>query len=191
MRLQELAYARQPRYGQDNQIPNGKDGHLSPSAAQRPRLPAHLVGGLEPVTGSIRKAAPLDMKQVLAFPMPSEAPLRTMLGLTAAEARLAQLLASGDTLEEVAQKLSHQADHCAQPARHHLLEDRNPAANQAGRHPQPHRASRTAHHSRSCLIIASRRRSFRRRAASPGISDATRRSADRRARPSPPHAAAR
>lgn len=106
MRLQELAYARQPRYGQDNPIPNGKDGHLSPSAAQHPRLAAHLIGGLEPVTGSIGKAAPLDMKQVLAFPMPSEAPLRAMLGLTPAEARLAQLLASGDTLEEVAQKLS-------------------------------------------------------------------------------------
>jgi DNA-binding CsgD family transcriptional regulator len=45
------------------------------------------------------------MKQVLAFPAPSEARLRALLDLTAAEARLAQLLASGDALEEVAHKL--------------------------------------------------------------------------------------
>lgn len=105
MRLQELAYARRPRYGHDNQTPNGKDGHLSPSGA--PRLAAQLVGGLESVRapGSIAQAAPLDMKQVLDFPAPSEAQLRTLLDLTAAEARLAQLLSAGDTLDEVSQKL--------------------------------------------------------------------------------------
>jgi DNA-binding CsgD family transcriptional regulator len=107
MRLQELAYARRPRFGHDNHTPNGKDGHLSPSGAPRPQLAAQLVGGLESVRTacSIEEVAPLDMKQVLDFPAPSEAQLRTLLDLTAAEARLAQLLAAGDTLDEVSQKL--------------------------------------------------------------------------------------
>ena len=50
-------------------------------------------------------ASPLDLKTVLDFPVPSEARLRELFGLTAAEARFAQLIASGDTVEEVAEKM--------------------------------------------------------------------------------------
>ena len=47
----------------------------------------------------------LDLKAVFDFPVPSEARLRELFGLTAAEARFAQLIASGDTVEEVAEKM--------------------------------------------------------------------------------------
>ena len=54
---------------------------------------------------AIVAAVPLSVKQVLDLPTPSETQLRALLDLTVAEARLARLLASGDTLEVVAQKL--------------------------------------------------------------------------------------
>jgi DNA-binding CsgD family transcriptional regulator len=54
---------------------------------------------------AIAAAGSLNVKQVLDFPTPSETQLRALLELTVAEARLARLLASGDTLEVVAQKL--------------------------------------------------------------------------------------
>ena len=41
----------------------------------------------------------------MEFPTPNEAQLRSLFGLTPSEARLAQLLACGDTVEEVAQAL--------------------------------------------------------------------------------------
>ena len=41
----------------------------------------------------------------MEFPTPNEAQLRSLFGLTPSETRLAQLLACGDTVEEVAQAL--------------------------------------------------------------------------------------
>jgi DNA-binding CsgD family transcriptional regulator len=84
MRPQELMYARQPRSRSEF------DGELQPV-----RMPIAL--------GAV---TPLDMKQVLVFPAPSEARLRALFELTAAEARLARHLSSGDTLEEIAERLS-------------------------------------------------------------------------------------
>ena len=48
-----------------------------------------------------------DVKRdILDFPVPSLKRLQELFDLTAAEARLAQLIACGDSVEEVAQKLS-------------------------------------------------------------------------------------
>ena len=139
MKSQELIYARESGYRHDiGQVmttavetvrrfraasPSG-----GPIAARRP-----ASGGRHPDRRAARDAA------ILELPTPSEARIRAMFGLTAAEAQLAQL-ASGDTLEEVARKLSHQADDGAQRARHHLFQGRNPASDQARRDPQPYRA---------------------------------------------------
>ena len=99
MKLQELIYAREAGYRHD--IGTGHDDRLlrSPSVSG-PRL--HREGGVH--DGRPRSTL-LDMRQILDLPTPSEARVRALFGLTAAEARLAQLLASGDTLEEVAEKL--------------------------------------------------------------------------------------
>jgi len=43
---------------------------------------------------------------LLSFPMPSEASLRSLFDLTSAEARLARRLATGNSLEEAARALS-------------------------------------------------------------------------------------
>jgi DNA-binding CsgD family transcriptional regulator len=64
-----------------------------PNPLDRARVPEAIAAG------------PLNVRQVLDFPTPSEAQVRALLDLTVAEARLARLLASGDTLEVVAQKL--------------------------------------------------------------------------------------
>ena len=53
-----------------------------------------------------RDAQRIALHQVYEFPIPSEARLRALFQLTAAEAKLAQRLACGDTVEEVARKLS-------------------------------------------------------------------------------------
>jgi DNA-binding CsgD family transcriptional regulator len=50
-------------------------------------------------------AGPLDLATVFDFPVPSEGRLRELFGLTATEARFAQLIASGDTVEEVAETM--------------------------------------------------------------------------------------
>jgi DNA-binding CsgD family transcriptional regulator len=97
MKPQELVYARESGYRHD--IGTGHDATLlRPSSLSGPRL--HLRDGRP------RASALLEMRQILDLPTPSESRVRAMFGLTAAEARLAQLLASGDTLEEVAEKLS-------------------------------------------------------------------------------------
>jgi DNA-binding CsgD family transcriptional regulator len=101
MKPQELIYARESGYRHD--IGTGHDDTLlRPSSLSGPRL--HHAD--ESRDGSHRGCTLLDMRQILDLPTPSEARVRAMFGLTAAEARLAQLLASGDTLEEVAEKLS-------------------------------------------------------------------------------------
>ena len=50
-------------------------------------------------------AKPFGMTEILNLPVPSEAQLRVLFGLTVSQARLAQHLASGDTVEEVAERL--------------------------------------------------------------------------------------
>ena len=48
----------------------------------------------------------VTLREVHDFPVPSEARLRALFHLTGAEAKLAQHLACGDSVEEVARKLS-------------------------------------------------------------------------------------
>ena len=88
---------------------NGAPSSLSGAAGLRlaPELQSSGQNALDRarVPDAIAAARPLNVKQVLDFPTPSEAQLRRLLDLTVAEARLARLLASGDTLELVAQKL--------------------------------------------------------------------------------------
>jgi DNA-binding CsgD family transcriptional regulator len=100
MKPQELIYARESGYRHD--IRTGDEATLlRPPGLSRPRL--HVRNELRDERP--RACALLEMRQILDLPTPSEARVRAMFGLTAAEARLAQLLASGDTLEEVAEKL--------------------------------------------------------------------------------------
>ena len=48
----------------------------------------------------------ITLRELHDFPIPSEARLRALFRLTTAEAKLAQHLACGDSVEEVARKLS-------------------------------------------------------------------------------------
>jgi DNA-binding CsgD family transcriptional regulator len=83
MKAQELMCARTPRQRHEQGVP------------EQGSAPDRNASG----------ASPLDLKTVLDFPVPGEARLRELFGLTAAEARVAQLIASGDTVEEVAEKM--------------------------------------------------------------------------------------
>ena len=49
---------------------------------------------------------PFDLRAVFDLPMPSEARLKSLFDLTTAEARIAQRLACGDSVEEAAQRLN-------------------------------------------------------------------------------------
>ena len=106
MKSQELIYARKSGYRHDIGTDHD-DTLLRRSGVSGPRV--HPGGQLpregQLRAGAIRTGVLLEMRQILDLPTPSEARIRAMFGLTAAEARLAQLLASGDTLEEVARKL--------------------------------------------------------------------------------------
>jgi DNA-binding CsgD family transcriptional regulator len=56
--------------------------------------------------GQERAARPVSHPETLDLPVPSEATLKAVFDLSTAEARLAQHLARGDSVEEVAQTLS-------------------------------------------------------------------------------------
>src|SRR5204863_9003408 len=55
----------------------------------------------EPVVNSVR----IGLEEIFQFPIPSATRLRALFDLTHAEAKLAQFLSRGDSLEEVAEKL--------------------------------------------------------------------------------------
>ena len=64
---------------------------------------------LDAEAGSPRPASALprtDTRRVFDLPLPSAERLKSLFDLTVAEARLAQRLSSGDSVEEVAQKLN-------------------------------------------------------------------------------------
>ena len=111
MKPQQLMSVRRPPYGRENGMSHQHDASLSLSAQHGFGLAPELrPNGHDPLDQAgaqraIVAAVPLSVKQVLDFPTPSEAQLRALLDLTVAEARLARLLASGDNLEVVAQKL--------------------------------------------------------------------------------------
>ena len=109
MKPQQVLYARRAAHGRQNGMSeeNGAILRLSRSLGSQPEVPLKTESRLEPAgpPGAIVAPIQMDVKQVLDFPTPSETQLRALLDLTVAEARLARLLASGDTLEEVAQKL--------------------------------------------------------------------------------------
>jgi DNA-binding CsgD family transcriptional regulator len=111
MKPQQLISARRSPYGHENAIldENGASSNLSlPSGLEL--APDLRLCGQEALDRARfpdpAAAGPLNAKQVFDFPTPSEAQLRGLLDLTIAEARLARLLASGDSLEDVAEKLS-------------------------------------------------------------------------------------
>ena len=111
MKPQQLMSAHRPPYGRENGMlaTNGASSSLSGGHGLT-TTPALRSNGQDILdrpraADAIAAAGPLNVKQVLDFPTPSETQLRALLDLTVAEARLARLLASGDTLEVVAQKL--------------------------------------------------------------------------------------
>ena len=109
MKPQQVLYARRIAHGRENGMSdeNGAILRLSRSLGPQPEVPLTTDSRLAPARppGAIVAPVQMDVKHVLDFPTPSETQLRALLDLTVAEARLARLLASGDTLEEVAQKL--------------------------------------------------------------------------------------
>jgi len=111
MKPQQLMSVRRPPYGRENGMSHQNGASLSLSVQHgfglAPELRSNMHDPLDRAGAprAIVAAVPLNVKHVLDFPTPSEAQLRALLDLTAAEARLARLLASGDTLEDVAQKL--------------------------------------------------------------------------------------
>ena len=109
MKPQQVLYARRTAHDRENGMSaeNGAILRLSRSIGSQPEVSLQAESRLDPARppGVLMAPVQLDVKQVFDFPSPSETQLRALLDLTAAEARLARLLASGDTLEEVAQKL--------------------------------------------------------------------------------------
>lgn len=88
-------------------------GQHCDAAQLRTKIESRSEVGSEPagshaVTSSARAhgVTDSDIRLVFDFPVPSETRLRELFDLTAAEARLAQRLACGDSVEEVAQRLS-------------------------------------------------------------------------------------
>jgi DNA-binding CsgD family transcriptional regulator len=70
---------------------------------------ANLVcwnGGQGNVREPVAKSVRFGLEQISQFPIPSATRLRALFDLTHAEAKLAQHLSRGDSLEEVAEKLS-------------------------------------------------------------------------------------
>lgn len=111
MKPQQLMSARPSPYGHESAMldENGASSSLSlrSGLGLAPGLRSCGQGQLDRARfPDIAVAGPLNAKQVFDFPTPSEAQLRGLLDLTVAEARLARLLASGDSLEDVAEKLS-------------------------------------------------------------------------------------
>lgn len=70
---------------------------------RRVNVPSRLAGYLDCRTDGEDSDVKRD---ILDFPVPSQKRLQELFDLTAAEARLAQLIACGDSVEEVAQTLS-------------------------------------------------------------------------------------
>jgi DNA-binding CsgD family transcriptional regulator len=103
MKLHEHALARiEPRTVRRPDVPSGLTrghGHV-PGRSNAGRHPTLAIrSSLDPVP------AALETMSIQHFPVPDEAQLRALFGLTSAEARLAQHLARGDSVEEIAQTL--------------------------------------------------------------------------------------
>jgi DNA-binding CsgD family transcriptional regulator len=110
MKPQEAIFARAPRLDRRDEVlkvlkdryeAQGSRSELqSRSVVKLPRE------RLEPTGDRAEDAKALELQEILDFPVPSEARLRALFELTAAEARLAQCLSRGESLEEAALKLS-------------------------------------------------------------------------------------
>ena len=104
MKPQELAVARVlPRNVRRRDVASSVtqqyDGSASGAGRRTPaRLPKR--------DGQERVSRPVGHPEILDLPVPSEARLKAAFDLSTAEARLAQHLARGDSVEEVAQTLS-------------------------------------------------------------------------------------
>ena len=63
-------------------------------------------GDQEKTQAPVAKSVRSSLEEIFQAPIPSETRLRALFDLTHAEAKLAQYLSRGDSLEEVAEKLS-------------------------------------------------------------------------------------
>jgi DNA-binding CsgD family transcriptional regulator len=86
---------------------------VAPSAIRRREVANSIKRQYDVVSGGAGQpidlaepSPPAGMLAILDLPVPSETRLKALFDLTAAEARLAQRLARGDSVEEVAQTLS-------------------------------------------------------------------------------------
>ena len=108
MKPQEAIFARDPRLDRRDEVLKALKDRYEGSRGELPsrsivKLPCDR---LDPVGGFAEGGKSLELERILDFPVPSEARLRALFELTAAEARLAQCLSGGDSVEEAAQKLS-------------------------------------------------------------------------------------
>jgi DNA-binding CsgD family transcriptional regulator len=96
MKPQEFVFARSaPRDARRREV------GVSPGIAGR-----GMRSGLLPREGRDQVASSTGHPDFFDLPVPSEARLKALFDLSGAEARLAQRLARGDSVEEVAQSLS-------------------------------------------------------------------------------------
>jgi len=96
----EIVVALGPQY--DSPKPPANDVVRAEPWASKSRLRPQQVLSVKPVLGQ----RAFDMGMLLDLPVPDEKRLKSLFELTHAEARLAQCLACGDSVEEAAQKLN-------------------------------------------------------------------------------------
>jgi DNA-binding CsgD family transcriptional regulator len=104
MKPQEFVFARSaPRDARRREVASSvkHQYELSPGIADR-----GLRSGLLTREGRDQVAPAKGHPDIFDLPVPSEARLKALFDLSGAEARLAQRLARGDSVEEVAQSLS-------------------------------------------------------------------------------------
>jgi DNA-binding CsgD family transcriptional regulator len=105
MKPQEAIFARAPRFDRGDEVLKVlKDRYEAQGS--RSELQSRSVVKLPRERPDREGEKATELQKIMDFPVPSEARLRKLFELTAAEARLAQCLSCGESLEEAALKLS-------------------------------------------------------------------------------------
>ena len=107
----------------------------------RHRLSVARLAGYSPYLDCRTDGEASAKREISDFPVPNQRGLQDLFDLTAAEAKLAQLLACGDSIDDVAQKLDIKMSTARTQLAAVLLEDRHAAPGKACRPSRPHCSS--------------------------------------------------